>query len=110
MAARAVRVSLGAARPRVQHSWCLWTPSGQRWPSGDDAHRLSAMSGCVCERAWGLAERTHARLGKPKSFKQKRAEEEMAEQVQLVGTLKLDYEMLEDDEDLSPREKQKDPM
>ena len=56
------------------------------------------------------AERTHARLGKPKSFKQKRAEEEMAEQVQLVGTLKLDYEMLEDDEDLSPREKEKDPM
>ena len=34
----------------------------------------------------------------------------MAEQVQLVGTLKLDYEMLEDDEDLSPREKEKDPM
>ena len=44
------------------------------------------------------AERS-ARLGKPKSFKQKRAEEELAEQVGLVGTLALEYDYLDDDED-----------
>jgi len=49
------------------------------------------------------AERTHARLGKPKSFKQKRAEEDLAEQVDLVGTLNLDYDILSDDEDAPPK-------
>ena len=48
------------------------------------------------------AERTIARLGKPKSFKQKRAEEDLAEQVELVGTLKLDYDYISDDEDVPP--------
>ena len=48
------------------------------------------------------AERTIARLGKPKSFKQKRVEEDLAEQVELVGTLQLDYDYISDDEDVPP--------
>jgi hypothetical protein len=50
------------------------------------------------------AERTVARLGKPVSFKQKRVEEDLAEQVELVSTLQLDYDYISDDED-APREK-----
>lgn len=50
------------------------------------------------------AERTVARLGKPVSFKQKRVEEDLAEQVELVSTLQLDYDYISDDEDV-PREK-----
>ena len=51
----------------------------------------------ACQR--GLASTT----GKPKSFKQKRAEEDLAEQVDLVGTLNLDYDILSDDEDAPPK-------
>lgn len=52
------------------------------------------------------AERTVERLGKPISFKQKRLEEDLAEQVELVSTLQLDYDYISDDEDV-PREKEK---
>ena len=48
------------------------------------------------------AERTIARLGKPKSFKQKRADEDLAEQVELVDRLQLDYDYISDDEDVPP--------
>ena len=41
----------------------------------------------------------HAALHQRKTFKQKRAESDLAEQVGLVAGLNLDYEMLEDDED-----------